>query len=150
MKRASLMPDNLEEYIRKKWDDLKSMAPDEAAKKISAYNKRISQRKQLIFDLDTKVLEQILGPGYRRIYDDIRKFLRTKKIEHIEGSGYSSMKPMSLVQFDHTIDELLKKYPYLTKAVKRAHEASIGSRHSLDYKFDYDGTAGEYKGYKNP
>lgn len=45
------------------------------------------RRKQLSFDIDTKVAKAILGKNnYIKAYLDVRKFLEKEGWEHIEGS----------------------------------------------------------------
>jgi hypothetical protein len=47
-------------------------------------------RKQLKFDLDTKVCEQIFGKGYRRVYDDIKciRDIRTADIIEVNSINH--------------------------------------------------------------
>lgn len=65
-------------------------------------------RRQLIFDIDTKIAEQILGSSYRSIYKDIRDYLAKKDFEHIEGSGYISKKTLSDTQIFRVVNALKK------------------------------------------
>lgn len=106
----------------------------------------MNSRKQIIFDLDTKVLKQIFGENkYTQAYYDIKSFMLKKGFEHIEGSAYASIKGMANYKVLETLRKLKKKYPYLDKSVKRIHQADIGEFHSLDDQFHYDGTPGKFK-----
>ena len=106
----------------------------------------MSKRKQITFDLDTKVLKQILGEKkYTQAYNNIRDFMEDNGFKHIEGSVYVSSKGMSSVAVAETLDELKVKYPYLDKSVREIHQTDVGKSHSLSNQFDYDGTPGKFK-----
>lgn len=104
----------------------------------------MAKRKQLIFDIDTKVAEQILGDGYRGLYSDIRSFLDKEQFEHIEGSAYMSKNPMTNLELSNILKYLKVQYPYLEKCVREIHQADISNVHSLSHIFEYDGTPGKY------
>lgn len=104
-------------------------------------------KRQLMFDLDTKVTEEILGPGYRKIYKDIEKYLKQYGFEHVEGSGYISNAEISDFKVFRILRNLKKEYPYLTKCVKDMRIADITSFNSLAKEFTYDGSPGIYKDY---
>lgn len=101
--------------------------------------------KQIAFDLDTKVCKQIMGNKYNHIYDVIQKFMKDEGFVHIQGSVYISEKPMSVTKVHTVIDDMLNKYPLLSKCVRDITHADIGDRYSLNHRFDYDGTAGKFK-----
>lgn len=53
----------------------------------------MNKRKQLTFDLDTKVAKKIFGDkNYTTAYAHIRKFMENEGWKHIEGSVYMSQK----------------------------------------------------------
>lgn len=104
----------------------------------------MAKRKQLIFDIDTKVAEQILGDGYRTLYSDIRIFLDKEQFEHIEGSAYMSKNPMTNLELSNILKYLKVQYPYLEKCVREIHQADISNVHSLSHIFEYDGTPGKF------
>ncbi|MBO5174601.1 MAG: hypothetical protein J6B84_05625 [Eubacterium sp.] len=105
-------------------------------------NKGTKYRKQIMFDLDTKVCEQILGKGYRKIYDDIGNFLNDNGFLHPQGSGYISTEKLSNSEIFLLTQKLIKKYPYLTKCIRDIRTADILEVNSINHYFDYDGTAG--------
>lgn len=108
---------------------------------------KTAYKRQLMFDLDTKVTEEILGPGYRKIYKDIEKYLKQYGFEHVEGSGYISNAEISDSKVFRILRNLKKEYPYLTKCVKDMRIADITSFNSLAKEFTYDGSPGIYKNY---
>lgn len=103
------------------------------------------KRKQLTFDIDTKVAKEVLGEkNYTTVYTNIRDFMKSEGWIHIEGSVYMSSKPLSTTKIAHLINGLKKQYPYIEKCIRSMHQSDISKVHSLDYLFEYDGTAGKY------
>lgn len=106
----------------------------------------MNSRKQITFDLDTKVLKEIFGKKkYTKAYYHIREFMEDNKFKHIEGSVYVSAKTMSDIAVLNVIEKLQIKYPYLEKSVREIHQTDVGKSHSLSNQFDYDGTPGKFK-----
>lgn len=106
-------------------------------------------RRQIMFDLDIKVLEQILGNKYRAVYANIASFLKEKGFDHPQGSGYISRESFSNTEVTDLIFELKDMYPYLEKCIRDIRVANIVDINSLSYIFDYDGTPGKYVDYEN-
>lgn len=103
------------------------------------------RRKQLTFDIDTNIAKEILGEkNYTTAYANIKNFMKNEGWLHIEGSVYMSAKPLSTTQVAHLINSLKKEYPYLTKCIKNMHQSDVSKVHSLNFHFDYDGTAGKF------
>lgn len=76
-------------------------------------------KKDIIFDLDTKVVDQILSKSNRqKAYSDIQKFMETAGFIHIEGSSYSSKKPLQYYKIQPLLRDLVEQYPYLDKCVR--------------------------------
>lgn len=110
----------------------------------------MAKRKQISFDIDTKVAKRIHGEqGYARIYADIRRFMKKEEWKHIEGSVYMSAHPMSNADVAYMIKELKKQYPYLEKCVREIHQTDVSNIHSLNQYFTYDGTPGKYEQHEN-
>lgn len=106
----------------------------------------MAKKKQISFDVDTKVSKQIFGErGYTQIYADIRRFMEKKGWKHIEGSVYMSDRSLSNVDISYMIRDIKKQYPYLEKCIKEIHQADISNVHSLNQYFSYDGTPGQYE-----
>lgn len=101
-------------------------------------------KKIVVFDLDTKVCEKILGTGYRRIYDIIKKHMKDNGFLHIQGNGYMSCDKMSTMQVYYTIFLLTLKHPYMTKCVRDIRCGDVSELISLNKIFSYDGTPGTY------
>ena len=103
------------------------------------------RKKQITFDLDTNVCKQIWGSDkFRQPYKDIRHFLDEKGFIHIEGSSYMSNRAMTDVEVVQLIRDMIKTYPYLTKCIREMHQADISRVHSLNDRFEYDGTPGKF------
>ena len=104
------------------------------------------KRKQISFDIDTNVAKKILGEqGYTKIYADIRRFMETGGWQHIEGSVYMSIAPLSNTKVLYVIDGMKEKHPYLEKCIREIHQADVSNVHSLNQYFAYDGTPGQYE-----
>lgn len=104
-----------------------------------------TKRKQVIFDIDTKIAKMIFGEQkFRQPYADIRTFFKKNDFSHIEGSAYMSNNAISNLALSDLIDRLLEEYPYLTKCIKRIHQADISNIHSLESHCQYDGTPGKF------
>ncbi|MDE7423777.1 MAG: hypothetical protein K2N51_08810 [Lachnospiraceae bacterium] len=101
-------------------------------------------RKQIAFDIDTKIAEEILGKKYRSIYENIRKYLGKNGFEHLQGSVYVSKEALSNTKVTAIINGLLIKYNYLEKCVRDIRKTDITKEHSLNHLFSYDGTPGDY------
>ncbi len=106
----------------------------------------MSRRKQISFDIDTRVTKVILGEqSYTKIYSDIRGIMERSGWQHIEGSVYMSNRPMSNGDVLYVLDEMKMKFPYLEKCIREIHQADISNVHSLNRYFSYDGTPGRYE-----
>lgn len=102
-------------------------------------------KKQISFDLDTKVAKAILGKSnYIKAYLDIRKFMEKEGWKHIEGSVYMSKSPISNIMVLNMLKKLKKEHPYLTKCFREIHQADVSKVHSLSKQFEYDGTPGRF------
>ena len=82
------------------------------------------RRKQLSFDIDTKVAKAILGKNnYIKAYLDVRKFLEKEGWEHIEGSVYMSKKPLSTTQVMHLLNDLIWEYQSNLSMMERQEDS---------------------------
>lgn len=105
----------------------------------------MEKRKQLTFDIDTKVAKEILGEkNYTTAYSNIKSYMKKHDWTHIEGSVYMSNMSLSNTKVSLILKELKRQYPYLTKCIREMHQADISDIHSLNAEFDYDGTPGKY------
>ncbi len=103
------------------------------------------QKKQIIFDIDSKVAYEILGESSKNVWSNIRKFLENNGFAHIKYSGYQSIEPMSIARVSMIVSQLLDKYPYLTKCFEEMHVTNVPEITSFNHMFEYDGTPGIYK-----
>lgn len=101
-------------------------------------------RKQIAFDIDTNIAKEILGGNYRKIYENIRKYLEKNGFEHLQGSVYVSKEALSNTKITAIINGLLTKYNYLEKCVRDIRKTDITREHSLNHLFSYDGTLGDF------
>lgn len=104
------------------------------------------RQKQIAFDIDTKVSENILGSSYTNMYFSIKKFLLVNGFKHIQGSVYQSLKPMRTADVVYLVDVLVSTYPYLEKCIRDINVTEILEVSNLNYLLSYDGTPGRYEG----
>lgn len=107
------------------------------------------KRKQIVFDIDTKIAEMLLGSNYRNIYRKIENHMYQHGFKHIQGTVYESEESKTNLQISLTIKELIKKNPSLKKCMRDIRQTDISNKHSLNNMFDYDGTCGKYNKIKN-
>ena len=103
-------------------------------------------KKQITFDIDTKIAEIILGKNYNVVYYYLREFLKDSFV-HIEGSVYMSEEPMTNMDISLYIDKLKGEYPYLDKMVRAIHQSDISNVHSILHYFNYDESPGIFANY---
>jgi len=101
-------------------------------------------RKQISFDLDTKVMKQILGNSYTNTYEKIRKHFNENGFHGQEGSTYSSDTSIEFLDVVSILYDMLEKYPFMEKCVRDMSVTEITEESSVNYLFDYDGTPGKY------
>ncbi|MBP3621522.1 MAG: hypothetical protein J6J16_07160 [Lachnospiraceae bacterium] len=105
-----------------------------------------TNRKQISFDIDTKVAYKILGNNYNNIYGYIRDYLKNNGFKHIQGSVYQSIEPLKTSRIMVHIDMLVSTYPYLEKCIRDINVTEILEVSNLNYLLSYDGTPGRYEG----
>lgn len=85
------------------------------------------------FDLDTHVLEeQYPKNNWRKAYDDIGIFLKSKGFTHRQGSGYISNEALSKYQVSRILRQMSQELSFLNGAVKTLDVDNI-----IEEKFDY-------------
>lgn len=94
-------------------------------------------RKQIAFDLDTKMLE-IYYPtaNWRKAYDDIKHHMVNNGFDWIQGSVYVSKEKMSSSDVTIMLKALRNKNPWLNKCMRDCRETNIGRSHSKNSIFD--------------
>lgn len=103
-----------------------------------------SGRKQIVFDIDTKIAEKIFGSGYRKIYYHIEKVFKENGFVHVEGSVYQSINNIEHTEFSYLIDTMIEGCPGLEKCIRDARATTIVEENDINYLFQYDGTIGNY------
>ncbi|MBQ9199431.1 MAG: hypothetical protein IJ141_04565 [Lachnospiraceae bacterium] len=101
-------------------------------------------RKQISFDLDTKVMKKILGSSYTNTYEKIRKHFNENGFYRQEGSTYSSNDSKEFIDVVSMLYDMLDKYPFMEKCVRDMSVTEITEESSVNFLFDYDGTPGQY------
>lgn len=75
-------------------------------------------RKGINFDLDTAALQDHYPRGdWHNAYYDVRNYFEKNDFEHIQGSGYHSVKPMSEAKAMAVIYRMTKEFPWLNFCV---------------------------------
>lgn len=96
-------------------------------------------KKALNFDLDTKMLKKVYSEtSYTNAYYEIRSFLEKNGFEHRQGSGYVSIKPMTINRVSVITEKLNDTFLWLSDCVKEFDVTSVGKSHSLLDKFTKD------------
>ncbi|MBR1442316.1 MAG: vapd [Firmicutes bacterium] len=92
-------------------------------------------RKAINFDLDTKALKQYYPKkgflAHLGAYKDIEKFLLKNGFSHRQWSGYVSKEPMPYYSVADVINNLSKKYSWLSKCVNKFDVTEIGVTYDL-------------------
>lgn len=101
-------------------------------------------RKQIAFDIDTKIAEKIFGKGYRLVYFYITDVMQKNGYIHLQGSVYQSNNAISYIQVISLLEKLIEKKPGLEKCIRDMRMSDITDENSLNYLFQYDGTTGRY------
>jgi virulence-associated protein VapD len=102
--------------------------------------KQGKQRKILIFDIDTKVGDAMLG-DYTKANHQIQSFLTQNGFEYYpQSSTYESIEPMSRSKVHTVVLLMIDKYPHLKKIVRNMRVFNISRQYTLNDLFQYDGT----------
>ena len=90
-----------------------------------------SLRKGINFDLDTAALQQ----HYPNAYYDVRAYFEKTGFEHIQGSGYHSVKPMSEAKAMAVIYRMTKELPWLNFCVNICTIADVPELFDISHVF---------------
>lgn len=95
------------------------------------------QRKQIVFDLDTKALKEYYpGKHWRNAYNDISKYMRSMSFEWTEGSVYESRHGLTYKGVEQLLEDLIEKYPWLNVCMRDCRQTNIGKSHAMNHLFD--------------
>ena len=76
------------------------------------------QKKGINFDLDTNALKIYYTEGdWRNAYHDVRNFFKKNGFEHIQGSGYHTLMPMSEPDVMTIVYRMTKRFPWINYCV---------------------------------
>ena len=109
-------------------------------------------RKQISFDLDTKIMKKVLGNSYTNTYEKIRKHFSENGFYRQEGSTYASNDSKEFIDVVSMLYDMLDKYPFMGKCVRDmsvTEITEITEESSVNFLFDYDGTPGKYAQNEN-
>lgn len=95
-----------------------------------------SLRKGINFDLDTTALQQHYPKGdWHNAYYDVRAYFEKTGFEHIQGSGYHSVKPMSEAKAMAVIYRMTKELPWLNFCVSICTIADVPELFDISHVF---------------
>ncbi|MCD7745703.1 MAG: hypothetical protein LUI13_10550 [Lachnospiraceae bacterium] len=96
-----------------------------------------TQRKGIHFDLDTASLQQYYpGGDWHNAYYDVRMFFEEHGFEHIQGSGYHSIKAMSESKAMAIIYQMTKTFPWLNYCVSVCTIADVPVMYDITHVFE--------------
>ena len=77
-----------------------------------------SAKKGINLDLDTEALKRHYTKGdWHKAYYEVRNHFEKNGFEHIQGSGYHSLMPMSEASAMAVIYQMTKKFPWINYCV---------------------------------
>ncbi len=96
-----------------------------------------NSRKQITFDLDTKILEKYYpAKSWQNAYEVIKKHMINNGFEWLQGSVYITKNPVSQTRVSIVLKDLVKKNPWLNLCMRDCRETNIGKEHSKNHIFD--------------
>lgn len=94
-------------------------------------------RKQITFDLDTKMLQRYYpDANWRNAYEIIKKHMINNGFRWQQGSVYVSKKAMRSRKVSDILEELIANNPWLNVCMRDCRETNIGREHSKNYLFN--------------
>ncbi|MCD8018308.1 MAG: hypothetical protein LUF92_01605 [Clostridiales bacterium] len=94
------------------------------------------QRKGIYFDLDTEALKAHYPKNdWHNAYYDVRNFLEKNGFEHIQGSGYHSIRPMSESKAMVVIHKMTKEFSRLNYCVSVCTISDVPETYDITYVF---------------
>ena len=88
--------------------------------------------KAINFDLNTHQLKvHYPGANYQHAYDDLRRFFKSHKFSHRQGSGYISDAKLGTADIYDLMDELSKQFPWIGVCINKIDVTNIGRQHDL-------------------
>ena len=98
-----------------------------------------AKKRQITFDLGENKLRMYypkpaftLNPMYyKKAWKDIAKFMRQQDFEHRQYSVYVSSKPMTSVEINALVKNMVQAMPWLNQCLNAMDVTNIGKQHSL-------------------
>ncbi|MCD7765024.1 MAG: hypothetical protein LUH53_00680 [Lachnospiraceae bacterium] len=104
------------------------------------------QRKGINFDLDTAALKRYYpGGDWHNAYNDVRQYFENHDFEHIQGSGYHSVKAMSEAKAMAVIYQMTKQFPWLNYCVAVCTIADVPVLYDITHVFEREAARLEEK-----
>ena len=94
------------------------------------------QKKGINFDLDTNALKIHYTEGdWRNAYHDVRNFFKKNGFEHIQGSGYHTLMPMSEPDVMTIVYRMMKRCPWINYCVSVCTLADVPEAFDISHVF---------------
>ena len=94
------------------------------------------QKKGINFDLDTNALKIHYTEGdWRNAYYDVRNFFKKNGLEHIQGSGYHTLMPMSEPDVMTIVYRMTKRFPWINYCVSVCTLADVPEAFDISHVF---------------
>ena len=94
------------------------------------------QKKGINFDLDTNALKIHYTEGdWRNAYYDVRNFFKKNGFEHIQGSGYHTLMPMSEPDVMTIVYRMTKRFPWINYCVSVCTLADVPEAFDISHVF---------------
>lgn len=95
-----------------------------------------AQKKRINFDLDTEALKKYYpGRDWHNAYYDVRSYFEKNGFEHIQGSGYHSVSPMSEIKAMAVLYQMTKELPWLNFCVRICTISDVPELYDISYVF---------------
>ncbi len=99
-------------------------------------------KKQVAFDLDTKMLQRYYpSSDWRRGYEDIKKHMIANGFKWQLGSVYVSLKPLTTFAVSKILKDLTIKHPWIMRCMRDCQETDLGRTHNKNHIFHPKGTS---------
>lgn len=96
-------------------------------------------RKALNYDLDDQLLQRYYPnpKNYKYAWRKVKNFLCKNKFESRQYSGVVSTMPMSALETQDTVEDLLNEFEWLSPCIQKIDVTSVGNIYDLRYLTDY-------------
>ena len=92
-------------------------------------------KKAFHFDLDVNKLKALYPSnkenGWKRAWSDIKRFMEGHGFEHVQYSGYESIKPMGYDKAYEIMHSMSEVYPWFCLCAQAASMTVVGERHDV-------------------